>query len=183
MAEPTNGWTISTLKIHLTEMINASDHHFCAAIGSAEKQILDKMRDADIRYEQRFQALTDMIAAAAMASKEGIAAAFAAAEARSAAAISNADRAVTKAEVAAQGSLAAIRVDLDQRIGGVLSKIEGENGLNGRVEALARRVDSFVAHGIGRDETTQTDTRDRQWMIGLWVVGVVSIVAAAISLV
>jgi hypothetical protein len=174
MAEPKNGWTFNTLLVYLTSKIDDLDHHFCATLGSVEHRLIDKMDDADTRYEQRFHAQTEAVAAAAAAAKEGLAAALAAAKEAVAAALLAADRVGSKAELASDKQVTAVR-----------DKLEGPGGVVRRMEELTSRLDTFLGTGSGRDTARSESRAQTDWSIGLFVaggIGTIGIILALITL-
>jgi hypothetical protein len=146
-------------------------------INQLEKRILDKFTDADLRYQQRFDAAEKAVGAA----------------------LAGADRAVTKAELAYEKRFEAVnefraslsdqtatfatKSSLESAISNLLDKIDGATGLSRRFEELGRRVDNFIGRGSGKAEATSSDKQDKQWVVGLWVIGILSLLATAVSLI
>ena len=163
-SEPKNGWTPGLLLIHLTDAMKRTDEHFAADLGAMEKRFIDKLADADKRYEQRFLAQTEAVSAAANAAKEGVAAALAAAKEAVAAALNAADRGSAKAELASEKQVAAVR-----------EKLEGVGGVIKRMEELTSRIDTFIGRGGGQDELRIEGITQRNWGVQMFLLAIAAI--------
>jgi hypothetical protein len=180
------GWTPAMLKAHFDEMLDVSERH-----------IREKLTDADLRYQQRFQAQTEAVNAAFLAQQTAMQTALSAAEKAVAAALAAADRAVVKAETAAdkrfeagneikeamgrQGQLMATRVELSQQLGSVIDKIEGPSGLEKRFAELTHRVDTAIAETSGSEVARSAGKMQSNWVAQMSVAVGVALLSMLVS--
>jgi transketolase len=190
MNEPRNGWTIETLKEHLTELNDNSEKHGAEMLENAVQRLITRMEDADLRYQQRFSAQTEAVNAAFTAQQTATGTALAAAEKAVAAALSAADRAVSKAEMASEKRFESVnefraslndftaklitRQEVEQALKNLTDKIDGPTG-------LARRVEMMSATTTSRDKAMADDREQSNWSVGILVVGVIGVIGILLS--
>ncbi|MFI5222663.1 MAG: hypothetical protein ACHQX3_00210 [Nitrospirales bacterium] len=121
----------------------------------------------DLRYQQRFEAQSDALAAAFLSQQTAMQTALAAAKEAVVAALAAADRAVAKAEAAADKRFEALnelrsmlqdivntmmtRIEGDQRFKVVTDKVEDANA---KIVALGARLDTTKGEKTGASEST-----------------------------
>jgi hypothetical protein len=107
-----------------------------------------------------------------------------------ASALASADRAVSKAEAAAEKRFESVnefrgalsdqaksmmtRAEVDAALGVLREKIEGLNG-------LANRLENFIGRGTGQEAAEAKALAQRNWMVGLTVTTFISLLTAAIA--
>lgn len=144
----------------LTEAIKDAAGTQSSALGSSIEAMKQALAAADLRYQQRFDAQAEALAAAFSAAKEAVSAALA-----------GADRAVLKAELAADKRFEALnelrqmlndtikilmtRQEVTQMVGAVAEKIDAAGK---RTDALEARLNVATGEQSG-NRRTKDDTR------------------------
>ena len=113
---------------HVTTLIAAMDRRFEGLHEDLKASVGQRFVDADLRYQQRFDAQTNALEAALAAAKEAVKTAMSAAE-----------KATTKAEVAADKRFEGVnefRAQLADQAGTLMPRTEAEQ----RISALAEKI-------------------------------------------
>jgi hypothetical protein len=132
----------------------------------------------DLRYQQRFEAQSDALAAAFLSQQTAMQTAFTVAEKAVQAALAAADRAVSKAELAADKRFEALnelREMLTTALANLMTRAEAEQrftAVSEKMEATAKHIDSVelrlntIAGETAGGRHAKDDTR------GLWAIGI-----------
>jgi hypothetical protein len=152
----------------------------------------------DLRYQQRFEAQSDALAAAFLSQQTAMKTAFDVAEKAVNAALAAADRAVSKAELAADKRFEALnelRQMLNDMVATLITRVEAVqrfDGMTEKIDTSGRRVDALearfntlageMAGGERRGTAVKVDARANVGMIVGAVGGVVGLIALAIAL-
>jgi hypothetical protein len=166
-------WTIETLREHLEKMVELQ-----------YKGVLEKLAEADIRYQQRFQAQSEALTAAFLAQQTAMQTALVAAEKAVTAALAAADRAVTKAEIASEKRFESVnefRAVLTEQSRTLMTRAEGQLAISNLNEKLDSRT---IAQDTRLREVNDRLTRIEGRTTGVaasWTV-IVSVVGVALAL-
>lgn len=179
MVDPKDGPSLETYietRFNLLgEAVRASAAAQTSALGSSIEAMKQTFAAADLRYQQRFDAQADALAAAFSAAKEAVNAALA-----------GADRAVLKAELAADKRFEALnelRQMLNDTLKTLMNRTEVTSLINAVVEKTEqtnKRIDSIE----GRLNTMTGETIGNRRMkddVRVWIGVGISIVLAAIG--
>lgn len=155
----------------LTEAIKDAQAAQAGSLGSAIEAMKASIAAADLRYEQRFNAQGDALAAAFLSQQVAMKTALEAAKEAVNAALAAADRAVLKAELAADKRFEALnelrqmlndtlkilmtRTEVTQMVGAVVEKVEASNK---QIEHLQDRLNVSTGEQSG-GRRTRDDTR------------------------
>lgn len=144
----------------LTESLKDLAQAQAGALGAAIEALKGSLSAADLRYQQRFEAQSDALTAALQAAKEAVQAAQA-----------GADRAVAKAEGAADKrfeSLNELRQLVNDVVALMMPKSEATNrfdAISEKLEAMTKRIDevnnrfNLMAGETSGNRRTKDDTR------------------------
>lgn len=155
----------------LTESLKDLAASQASALGSAIEALKAALAASDLRYEQRFNAQGDALAAAFLSQQVAMKTALEAAKEAVNAALAAADRAVLKAELAADKRFEALnelrqmlndtlkilmtRTEVTQMVGAVIEKVD----LAGkRIDSLEGRLNVLAGESSG-NRRTKDDTR------------------------
>jgi len=122
---------------------------------------------ADLRYQQRFAAQSEAVAAAFLAQQTAMQTAFTVAEKAVQAALAAADRAVSKAELAADkrfDALNELRQMLNDTLKNLITRTESDSSFKGqteKIEANAKRIDGLEGRLNVRDGETAGNRRTK----------------------
>lgn len=131
----------------------------------------------DLRYQQRFEAQSDALAAAFAAAKEAVQAAMAAA-----------DRAISKAELASDKRFEALnelRKMLNDMVGNLMPRVEAEQRfktITEKIDANIKRIDTITGQALTVAGEATGGRRSHDDARGLWALWI-SVAAVVLALI
>ena len=185
MADTRGGPSLETYVETRLNMMTESLKEIAATQKETLQVALITLRDAaasaaaatDLRYQQRFEAQSDALAAAFQSQQQAMTVAFTVAEKAVQAALAAADRAVSKAELASDKRFESVnefRKTLDDQQRTLMPRAESDRALGGLADKLAtlkEQIDALIAERVGIRGG---------WGYAVGVIGFVAVVAALI---
>lgn len=167
---------------------------FRVAIGALKATVDAAQTSADLRYQQRFEAQSDALAAAFLSQQTAMQTAFVVAEKAVQAALAAADRAVAKAEAAADKRFEALnelRQMLNDMVASLLTKSEALQrfeagadklaGLEARLVTMEGRINTLTG-SIGGEGQSNVERRSQIATAAQIVAGLVGIIVLLVLL-
>lgn len=152
------------------------------AVVEASKLAQSAIKDAqvanDLRYQQRFEAQSDALAAAFLAQQTAMQTALTVAEKAVQAALAAAERATSKAELAADKRFESLG-ELREMLGKLITRVEADQQFKGLAEKIVA-VEARLNTTAGEDTGSRRSTNDSKSLVALGI-SILAIIIGALT--